>query len=543
MGLANAAPFGFRYLISSGNEAVLDSADYISYLVADDQTDVIIAFIEGIRRPEKFITAARCAADCGKPILAVKVGRSDVARQAVSAHTGSLAGSDSVVDAVFRDLGITRLATLDELIQTAQLFLSGADPGTNGVGLMALSGGQVGLIADVSKSVGLQFPEFSDRTVTELSEMLPDTVIRNPLDVWGTSGREGIYPACVEIVSRDEGVGLLAVSRDTPSGVAESEVQQTLSVARAAARARLETGKPVVLFSNVSGGVDLQVEQALEADGIPYLQGTNYALQAIRHCLDYSDFRRRRNQYADARGGESPKELDCWRQRLMCADGALSELEGRQLLRAYGIPGPKERAASSRQEAIEAARDIGYPVVLKALSPGIQHKTEIDGVRLGLDSEASVARAFDEVLEAVRKARPQAQVAGALIQEMITYPAVEVILGVSVDRDFGPVVVFGSGGILVEVLEDVSIRVPPLSHREAQEMIAETRVSRLLKGFRGQPPADVEGATDALVRLSQLAVDLGDLITAVDVNPLLVLPGDRGVVAVDVVVETTLTVS
>ena len=219
----------------------------------------------------------------------------------------------------------------------------------------------------------------------------------------------------------------------------------------------------------------------------------------------------------------------------------LSEVEGRRLLAAYGIPGPKEAVVATTEEAVEAAQRIGYPVVLKILSPDIQHKTEIGGVRVGLEDEAAVVRALREVMEAARRHHPQARLEGAVIQEMIPGDAVEVILGVLRDPGFGPVVVFGSGGILVELLRDSSLRVPPLSHEGALEMIHETRGARLLQGFRGRPPADIDALADALVRISQLAVDLSDLVSALDINPLMVLPKGQGVRAVDALVELTST--
>jgi acetyltransferase len=212
-------------------------------------------------------------------------------------------------------------------------------------------------------------------------------------------------------------------------------------------------------------------------------------------------------------------------------------VEARQLLVDYGILAPEERMARSADEAAEAARSIDYPVVLKVLSPDIQHKTEIGGLRVGLADEAAVRSAFREVMDAARERRPDADVEGVLIQEMITEDAVEVIVGLLRDADFGPVVVFGSGGILVELFEDSSLRFPPLSRSEARGMIEETKAAQLLAGFRGKPAADVDALIDALVRVSQLAVDLGDRIAALDVNPLLVLPAGKGVRAVDALVE------
>jgi acyl-CoA synthetase (NDP forming) len=545
LGLANAARFGLRYLISSGNEAVLDSADYIGYLANDSHTRVIIAFLEGIRSPHKFVAAAQAAAGADKPILLVKVGRSEVARRAVQAHTGSLVGSDAVVDAVFRRLGVIRLDSLDELVETAELFLTCPLPAGEGVGLLSLSGGQIGLVADLAQDLGLEFPAFSEEAQQALAQILPPySPIANPLDAWGSGDLESIYPSCVEVVSREDDIHLLAVSRDTAPQVASREVEQSLLVAQAAVRSARETGKPVLMFSNLSAGFRQEVKEVLDEGGVPYLQGTRETLRAIQAFVSYAGFRRRVGE-SKTRGCPSPADLPDWRKKLQGVRGALrlgseqalSEMEGRRLLAAYGIPGPRESVATTAAEAVEAAREIGCPVVLKILSPDIQHKTEMGGVRVGLKDETAVVTAFHEVMEAARRHHPQARLEGALIQEMIPRDAVEVILGVLQDPDFGPVVVFGSGGILVEFLEDFSLRLPPLSREEVLEMIHETRGVRLLQGFRGRSPADIDALADALVRLSQLAADLGDLIAALDINPLMVLPGEQGVRAVDVLVE------
>jgi acyl-CoA synthetase (NDP forming) len=537
LGLANAARFGFRYLISSGNEAVLDSADYIGYLAGDPHTRVIIAFLEGISSPPRFVAAAQAAAQAGKPILVVKVGRSQAARRAVQAHTGSLAGSDAVCDAVFRRLGVMRLDTLDELIETAELFLTCPLPAGEGVGLLSLSGGHIGLVADLAQDLGLEFPALSEEARQALTDILPAySPIANPLDAWGSGDLKRIYPACVQVVSQEKDVHLLAVSRGTPPGVAPLEIEQSLAVAEAAVRAAQETGKPTIMFSNLSASFQPQVRQKLADGGVPYLQGTKQTLRAIQSFVRYAKFRRHMAGPAAA-GCPSPADLPDWQKKLQGRQGALSEVEARRLLAAYGIPGPMEAVAVTAQEAGQAAQRIGYPVVLKILSADIQHKTDIGGVRLGLEDEVAVTTAFREVTEAARRHHPQARLEGTLVQEMIPPNAVEVILGVLRDPDFGPVVVFGSGGILVELVQDSSLRLPPLSHGEALQMIHETRGERLLQGFRGRPPADVDALANALVRVSQLAIDLGHQIAALDINPLMVLPRGRGVRAVDALVE------
>ncbi len=537
MGLANAARVGYRYLISSGNEAVLDSADYIGHLADDPSTSVVIAFIEGIRSPQRFVAAAQAMRKAGKPLLVVKVGRSKSARQAVQAHTGSLAGSDDVVDAVFRQLGVVRLDTLDELLEAALLFATAPSPQGDGIGLLSLSGGQIGLIADLAEELGLGFPELSDTAREQLGRILPTySPISNPLDAWGSGDLENTYPACVDAIAQEKDIHIVAVSRDTPPLVAPREVDQSLAVARASVQARKRTGKPVVVFSNVCAGFHPDVKRVLDDGGVPYLQGTRETLKAIKAFAQYGEIRRT-EVTPDTGTSIGRADLVMWRERLARSRSGLSEVEGRQLVAAFGIPGPKEGVAATAEEAVTLAARLGYPVVLKILSPDIQHKTEIGGVSVGLGDAAAVAEAFQEVSADASRHHPEARLQGILVQEMISGDAVEVILGMLRDPEFGPVVVFGSGGILVELLKDSSIRMPPLNHRQALDMIKETRGSRLLQGFRGSPAADIDALAGALVSLSRLALDLGDLINALDINPLMVLPKGQGVRAVDTLVE------
>jgi acyl-CoA synthetase (NDP forming) len=423
------------------------------------------------------------------------------------------------------------------LVEATKLFVTCPLPQGDGVALLSLSGGQIGLVADLASDLGLSFPSFSDEAQQALREILPPySPIGNPLDAWGSGDLERTYPACVDVVARERDIHLLAMSRDTPTNVAHREVEQSLAVAGAAVQAAQQTHKPVVMFSHLSTAFQPQVKARLDAGGVPYLRGTRETLRAMQAFVRYARFRRCMNETVDG-GVVSPSNLPEIRRGLLKTTGALSEVEARRLLAAYGIPAPREATAATVEEAVQAARCVGYPVVLKILSLDIQHKTEIGGVRVGLSDEAALAIAFREVTEAARARCAQARVGGVLIQEMISADVVEVVVGLVRDPDFGPVVVFGSGGILVELLEDSALRLPPLDHDEALAMIRETRGERLLHGFRGRPQTDVDALADTLVRVSQLAVDLGDLVVALDINPLMVLQKGHGVRAVDVLVE------
>jgi acetate---CoA ligase (ADP-forming) len=538
MGLANSARFGFRYLISIGNAAILDGSDYIGYLVNDPQTKVIVAFLEGIRNPRKFEAAAKAAAEAGKPLLVVKAGRSEKAQKAVQAHTGSLAGSDVVLDAVFRRYGVVRLNDLDELVEAAELFSHCPLPKKNGIGMLSLSGGQIGLVADVAQGMKLNFPELSQKAVDGLKAVLPPyNSIENPLDAWGSGDLENTYPGCVEVLAREENIGLIALTRDTPPGVAAREVEQSMRIAEAAIKAKEKTGKPTLLFSTISAGFEQKVVDELRQHDIPYLQGTAETLRAIEAFEQYATFRNTATGKEKA-GCPSPATLETWRKRLLNKKGkALDELEARQLLADYGIQGPKEKAAQTVEEAVKIAKEIGFPVVLKILSPDILHKTEIGGVKVGLKSAEEVRTAYAEVMAAAKKHSPNAHIEGVLLQEMIPAGTPEVILGVVRDADYGPTIVFGSGGVLVELIKDSSLRLPPLTRTEARAMIAETRGEKLLLGFRGRSKADIDALVDAMVRLSQLAVDFKDEIAALEMNPIMVLLDGTGIRAVDSLVE------
>ena len=537
LGLVNIARLGLRYIVSSGNEALLDSADYINYFVKDPETKVIAAFLEGIRSPERFVAAAQAAITAGKPILLIKVGRSELARRAIQAHTGNLVGSSEVFDAVCRRLGIVQLETLDELIETAELFSTSPLPDGKGIGLLSLSGGQIGLAADTAQDLGLQFPPISARARAALETILPPfSSIANPLDAWGSGDLKRSYPKCVEIVAGESEMHLLAISRDTPPDSPPQELEQSIAVVRAAMTAQKHTGKPVVLFSNYSAGVHPNVKRQLGTSRVPYLQGTSETLCAVKALIEYAQFRRLdRKARVSLECGLSQEKVTTWRERLR-EQRVLTEIQSRELLATYKIQGPKERMVSTIEQAVECAEEIGYPVAVKISSPDIQHKTDVGGVRLGLVDAEGVRLACRELTQSVQMHQPEARLEGLLVQEMIRGHSVEVILGIVCDPDFGPTLVFGSGGVLTELLKDVSVRIPPLDRSEALEMIEETKVGRLLQGYRGRPDGDIDAVVDTLVRLSDLAIDLGDQITALDINPLLVMEQGQGVRAVDVLV-------
>ncbi len=299
LALANSnRGIGFNYLISSGNEAVVDLVDYLEYLLEDERTEVIIAFIESIRRPRAFIAVCRRAADLGKPIIALKVGKSEGARQAALSHTGALTGAYGIQEALFKKLGVIRVDDLDQLLETAEVFVRCRKnlPKGNGVGAIAVSGGEIGLISDLAEGLSFRFAPLSLEAQKELRRRLPSfTAIGNPLDGWGSGDLVETYPACLEVLAREDDVHLIMISQDSPPGMAEKQVNQYAHVARAAVKAA-ESGKPVVAISHISGGLDPTIRGILGEGSIPFLQGTREGLWAVHHLMKYAEFQRNRSK-------------------------------------------------------------------------------------------------------------------------------------------------------------------------------------------------------------------------------------------------------
>jgi acyl-CoA synthetase (NDP forming) len=529
---------GFSTLVSSGNEAVLDTTDYLDYFLEDENTAVVIAFLEGIRRPEAFIQACERAAQLKKPIIVVKVGRSELAQKTAVTHTGALTGSDEVHDAVFRRLGVIRVDALDELLETAEAFVHCGKrlPQGDRVGVITVSGGEIGLIGDLAKRFSFSFPPLSPVAREELERRLPPfTPIDNPLDAWGSGDLRETYPACLEVLAKEQGIDLIAVSQDAPPGMAEKQMSQYADVARAAVRAS-SSGKPVVVFSHVSGGLDPTIKDILDRGHVPFLQGTRESLFAVHNLIEYGRFQRRRALKHEV-SGDSPANLAVMIERLGGARRVLGYDESREILRAFKIPMVGEVLAKSMEHALEAAETIGYPVVLKGQSPQIPHKTDAGLVWLNVGDQTELRTAYEAITRRVHEYDATAALEGILVQDMVPLEAVEVIVGVSRDGSFGPVVVLGLGGILVELLKDTSLRLPPISLDEAYTMIAELRGRPLLEGFRGKGPADIDALASVLVQVGRMALDMREVLVSLDLNPLMILPREEGVRVVDVVME------
>jgi acetyltransferase len=525
---------GLSYIVSCGNQGGVTVEDYVEFLVDDADTAVIGVFVEGFKQPLKLRRVAARARERRKPLVVLKVGRSKNARQAMLAHTGSLAGTPEIIEAMLRQSGIVQVTSLNEMLDTLALLLAARAVRRPGWRTAVLSGlgGECGRVADVADREGVELPALSPLSIEALAAAMPEFGNpRNPLDGTGTMYENAeIFPRLVETLLRDEVVDVLAVNMRAnvprPGGWAPSR-----EFARAVeAAVRAGTDRLVFCFgSHAAGDLDQDVIAPLAAAGVPFLEATETAMQALRHAREYHRFLARPAHPPPA----SPPRVAAWAPS---ARGVLPNTEAVRLLREFGIPLAETIAATDVEAAVKAAERLGYPVALKIDSSDVVHKTDVGGVRVGCAEAASVRQAFGDIMAGVRAKAPGARIDGVLVQPMIA-GGTEMILGIKTDPLFGPAVVCGFGGIFVEVLRDVSLRLPPLSAEDAREMIAELRGANLLRGVRGRRPSDVAALADALVGLAGLAEAHGDRLRALDLNPLIVLDEGHGVVAVDWLIE------
>ena len=524
-----ARDVGFRTIVSSGNEAVLDSTDYLEYFLEDPGTHVLAAFIEQLRDPERFIEIAKRAKDMGKPFVVLKVGRSDIARRATVAHTGALAGSDEVYDALFRKHGVIRVHDLDELIQTAAAFSGcmGLFPKGFRVGMLTLSGGAISLAADVAEDLRLTFPDWSDKAVGAFGEILPDYAdISNPLDAWGSGQLEATYEDCINIAADDD-VDIIVLSQDAPAGIAGKQRDQFAIVAHAAAASRKRITKPMVAMSQLSGGLDPELRAIFTQAGIPLLQGTRESLRAVQHLATFGA----------GQGEASSRREPVDRSEIFAMPhvGVLDEIESKRIFARAGIPCIEEHQCATTEAAVAAADDMGYPVVIKGISTSIPHKLDQGLVLLNVGDEDALRAAYADIHD--RMIQLAVLEPTIVVQRMEQGALAEMIVGVAHDPSFGPCVILGLGGKWVEIACERSIGIPPLQPDDVAVMLGGLQGGRLLESSRGLRDGDIEALTDVLLRMSDLALSSTSSLLAMEINPLLVLPKGEGVVAVDALIE------
>jgi acetyltransferase len=473
-----------------------------------------------------------------KPVIILKVGRSAVAGAATIAHTGSLAGAGEIVAAAFEQSGIIQVFSLQEMIETISLFscrqLRERFHGGKRLAVLTGSGGECGFVADMAADHGLELPPLAQTTQEQLTGILPSFGSpRNPLDGTGAMYEDAtVFPRLLETLLKDPGLDLVLVHLDAPVRKAGS-APHAQGFRDAIAAVAVATSKPLVCFSAAAGARhDPDILLPLRDAGVPFLDGTEFAMAACRHLDRYQQYREH-CQTTDTASRDIAGATPNWSA---LPAGILSTSEAFQLLASFGIRVLPYELVTTADAAVAAATRLGFPVALKVESPDIQHKSDIGGVVLGVADAAAVRSACARLEAAMQSKTPEARRRGLLVQSMAA-DGVEVILGIKRDPVFGPAVVCGLGGIFVEVLRDVAVGLPPVSHARAAEMLGRLRGWPLLAGWRGRPPVDVAALCDTLVRLSHLAVALGERIEALDINPLIVYPQDQGVIVVDALVH------
>ncbi len=524
------------YAVTSGNEIGLNMADYIRYLADDPDIRAIACFIESIKEPAAFRRACEYARDAGKPVVAVKIGGSEESRRAALAHTGSLAGSLQCFDAVAETIGVVRVDTLDEVVETVEYFTHAKPPKGPRLGAMTFSGGMKGLLLEAAERNGLTFPPLLPETNARMSEVLGvGTSLGNPLDAgFAALSSSEAYFKGIETMLADPNIDVLLVQEELPPAPRlNNKVENLRQVDEMVTR----TGKPIAVISMISYMFTEHTREFRAAlKNLPVLQEIDKAVRAVGRAGRYGALRDEAARIVPTTGTK-PDVAAILKRRKSAADGlsVLNEANSKALLRAYGIATPRERVVASVDTAASAAKEIGYPIVLKLVSAEVTHKSDIGGVILGIRSEAELRSAYSRLQQNFAKARPGAKLDQVLVAEQVT-GGVELVLGVQRDPEVGPVVMFGTGGVLLELTKDVSFGAVPLPPWQANAMIERTTAGRLLKGYRGAPACDEESVLAALTALGRLAHDLGDEIESVDINPLVAQPAGQGAVALDALV-------
>ena len=513
---------GFSHFISMGNEADVTETDLMEYLGEDPRTRVIATYVEQIKDGRRFLETARRVSRV-KPIVLLKGGRSSAGARAVSSHTGSLAGSYAAYQAAFRQAGVVEVESIGALFETALAFDFQPLPAGRRAVIVTNAGGPAALASDALSANGLVLDELGEKTRAVLRAALnPAAQVSNPVDILG-GAEPPDYALCTGILMKDEQVDivlplLVPQALVSPAGVAQA-------VADASA------GREKTVLACVMG--DISVDEArlvLHEHRIPMYAQPESAGAVLKAMLDYKEWLSSPVVPPPALAGIERK---AGREVLKAAGGkaSLGEVETRPLLAAYGIPLVEGGFAANSAEAAAVAARIGYPVVMKIVSPQLLHKSDAGGIKLNLTDEAALRQAYSAMMTEINAARPDALLEGVMVERMAP-KGQEVIIGMRRDPGFGPLMMFGLGGIYVELFKDVSFRVAPLSAADARQMITETRAGRLLTGFRGQPRADLDAVVDVLLRLSRLALDHPEIQEA-EVNPLLVFPEGQGALALD----------
>ncbi|MFI7010406.1 acetate--CoA ligase family protein [Streptomyces sp. NPDC050145] len=509
----------------TGNEADLETSDFISYFSQRPEVGAIACYVEGLKDGRSFLLAADRAARAKVPVVAVKVGRTETGARTAASHTGKLTGADTVVDAAMRQFGVIRVDGLDELQDTAALLARARPPKADGVVVYSISGGTGAHFSDLATAGGLNLPVLSEAKQTELHQWIPEYLnVSNPVDNGGHPVGDWRGRKIIDAILADPSVGVLICPITGPFPPMSDKLAQDL------VDAAEQTDKLVcVIWGSPVGTEDAYRTTLLGSSRVATFRTFANCVTAVRAHLEHHRFTASyRSPFEDAPRTPSPSFRKA--QALMRPGKQLSEHAAKQLLRAYGIRVPREQLVTSAAAAVRAASLVGYPVVMKASAPQLAHKSELGLVKVGLTSASQVRDAYRELTDIARY--EGIELDGVLVCQMVER-GVEMVVGVTHDELFGPTVTVGLGGVLVEVLQDTAVRVPPFGEDQARALLGELRGRALLDGVRGAPPADVDALVEVILRVQRMALELHDDLAELDINPLMVLPRGQGAVALD----------
>lgn len=528
--LVDQAGLGFRQVISTGNEVGVSTLDFIDYFLEDPETEIIAGYVESLKDGYRLIEIGEKALRKKKPILIWKVGNSEVGKKAAASHTGNLGGETALYKAAFKQKGIIQVNDIYDLVDYGKAFKHGKLPKGNRVAIVTISGGAGIVLADQCVERGLEIPKLSEETLERLKKIIPSFgSLVNPIDVTAHIFNEtDLLREALQVIVEDPQIdSVVVINASVPGTLA-------LKIANEIVEVNKRTDKPIFISWSTRDELAKEAYELLELHCIPRYTTPvrcGNSLGVITEYQEaYSQFEKQNNESVLVIKKPEINDL------IIKENSDITEYNAKKVLKEYGINITQEEIATNKEEAVRIAERIGYPVVMKIQSPDISHKTEAKAVRLGIYTKEEVLYTFDEILQNAISYNPNAQIEGVLIQEMVR-DGVEVILGITNDKLFGPAVMFGLGGIFAEVMKDVTFRLAPLTKSMAIEMIQEIKGYPILTGIRGKPPADLEALTDALLNLSAMAVDLKESVAELDINPLFVFEKGKGVKAGDALIK------
>lgn len=513
----------FSYVLSVGNCSVIKVEEYMDYLVDDEDTKVIAAYLEGVSKPEVFVNALKKAAMKRKPVVILKTGRSEKGSKISASHTGSLSGSDKTYDALFKKFGVIRVDDMEELLSMSHLLSTIKEyPKQGRYAAMNLSGGETIITADVGSTKGINYPNFTVETLSKLKEMLPSYATpNNPLDMTASLSYDSEkYAGALRTVMNDPNIDMIFIGYTLLLNIADPCIYyMTEGIEKVVNEGNT---KPMVMIPYIENTRNPEYAERLEKAGVPILPPVVYAMEIIKKFTDFIEY----NPDEHTLDAAIPVDKGEHDKRF------LSEHDSKIMLSNAGIPVPKEKIAKNEEEALRIADEFGFPLVMKIESADIPHKSDAGGVKLNIRSKEDVLKSFEEIMTNVRNYNSDACINGILMQEMLP-KGLELILGVKNDPLFGPMILCGLGGVFVEIFKDVSLYPAPLNHKEALDMIKSLKGYPLLTGYRGAKELDVESMADLIVKASEFAVANKETVAEVDINPVFLYEKGNGLSVAD----------